>query len=106
MNMQAVFLLAIIAVLLLTLPYIWRIVKGPTVFDRVQALNGVGTKVPVLAVLIGLVLDRVPMYVDMALSLFLLNLFVSLLVAKYMHLKVGPTGALSAGSTPEGGQRA
>lgn len=101
MNMQTVFLTAIIVVLLLSVPYIWRVVKGPTVFDRVQALNGIGTKVPVLAVLIGLVLDRVPMYVDMALALFLLNLFVSLLVAKYMHLKVGP-GAASA----EGGRQA
>ena len=97
MDMQTLFLIATVAVLLLTLPYIWRIVVGPTVFDRVQALNGMGTKVPVLAVLIGLVLDRVPMYVDMALSLFLLNLFVTLLVAKYMHLKTDEE------SNPEGG---
>lgn len=85
--MEAVFSFAVLAVLVLSLPYVWRIVKGPTVFDRVQALNGVGTKVPVLLVLLGLVFDRLPMFVDLALALFLLNLFTTLLVAKYMRLK-------------------
>ncbi|MEX0742041.1 MAG: monovalent cation/H+ antiporter complex subunit F [Phycisphaeraceae bacterium] len=85
--METAFLLAIIAVLLLLLPYVWRIAQGPTVFDRVQALNGIGTKVPVLLVLIGLLFQRADMFIDLALALFLLNLFTTLLVAKYMRRK-------------------
>lgn len=87
MTMETAFIAAFVAVLTLSLPYMWRIVQGPTVFDRVQALNGVGTKVPVLLVLTGLIFDRLTMFVDLALALFLLNLFGTLLIAKYMRLR-------------------
>lgn len=73
--------------LLLALPYMVRVVAGPTVFDRVAGLNGIGTKVPVLLVLQGLMYDRLEMFVDIALALFLLNLFTTLLVARYVYDK-------------------
>lgn len=98
MVMQTVLLAAIVLLLVLATPYIWRMVTGPTVFDRVQALNAVGTKVPVLLVLIGLVFARADMFVDMALALFLLNLFTTLLVAKYIRAR-----ARTAGSGREAG---
>jgi len=82
--MEFVFLTSVVAVLVLAIPYMARAIIGPTVFDRVQALNGLGTKVPVLIVLIGLVYGRANMFIDLALALFLLNLFTTLLVAKYM----------------------
>jgi multicomponent Na+:H+ antiporter subunit F len=61
---------------------------GPTIFDRVVALNGMGTIIPVLLVLIGLLYNREDMFVDMALALFLLNLFMTLLIARYVRDKV------------------
>jgi multicomponent Na+:H+ antiporter subunit F len=74
--------------LLLLVPFIGRAIAGPTIFDRVVALNGMGTLVPVLLVLIGLRYDREDMFVDMALALFLLNLFMTLLMARYVRDKV------------------
>ena len=82
--MEMFFLIAIGVVLVLALPYIYRVIVGPTVFDRLQAFNGLGTKVPVLFVLIGLAYERTSMFIDLAIALFLLNLFTTLLVAKYM----------------------
>ena len=74
--------------LLLVVPFIGRAIAGPTIFDRVVALNGMGTLVPVLLVLIGLRYDREDMFVDMALALFLLNLFMTLLMARYVRDKL------------------
>jgi multicomponent Na+:H+ antiporter subunit F len=72
-------------ILLLTVPFIGRVIAGPTIFDRVQALNGMGTLIPLLMIMIGLVYGRVDMFVDLALALFLLNLFTTLLVARYVR---------------------
>jgi multicomponent Na+:H+ antiporter subunit F len=83
--MTAIFIGVTIAVLLIAVPFIFRVSSGPTIFDRVVALNGVGTLVPVTLVLVGLVYDRADMYVDLALALFLLNVFTTLLVARYVR---------------------
>lgn len=90
--MTGVFVIVLAAVLLLMLPYTLRIINGPTVFDRIVGLNGIGTKVPVALVMVGLLYDRVDMFVDLALALFLLNLFTTLLVAKYVREKGGAEG--------------
>lgn len=74
-------------VLVLLLPFIGRAIQGPTLFDRVLALNGMGTLVPMLMILIGLTYDRVDMFVDVALAMFLLNLFTTLLIARYVRQK-------------------
>lgn len=78
---------AVVLVLLLLLPFIWRAISGPTLFDRVVALNGTGTLVPMLMLLIGLTYDRVDMFVDVALAMFLLNLFTTLLIGRYVRQK-------------------
>lgn len=83
--MDALVSAATVITLLLVVPFIGRAVAGPTIFDRVVALTGMGTLVPVLLVLIGLRYRREDMFVDMALALFLLNLFLTLLVARYVR---------------------
>lgn len=85
--MITLFVIAMLIVLILTVPFIGRVIRGPTVFDRVVAVNGMGTLIPVLMVMVGLVYDRVDMFVDLALALFLLNLFTTLLIARYVRYK-------------------
>jgi multicomponent Na+:H+ antiporter subunit F len=75
------------ALLLFTLPFIGRVIAGPTLFDRVQALNGTGTIVPTVMIVLGLLHGRVDMFVDLALAMFLLNLFTTVLVARYVRDK-------------------
>jgi multicomponent Na+:H+ antiporter subunit F len=81
--------IAALMVLALTLPFISRAIRGPTVFDRVVALNGMGTLMPVFMIVVGLVYGRVDMFVDIALAMFLLNLFTTLLIARYVRDKAG-----------------
>jgi multicomponent Na+:H+ antiporter subunit F len=85
--MSAVFITATMLTLVLTVPFIGRVITGPTIFDRVVALNGIGTLIPVTLVLIGLIYNRLDMFVDLTLALFLLNVFTTLLVARYVRHK-------------------
>jgi len=80
-----VFIGALIVLLALFAPFLFRVIRGPTVFDRVVALNGLGTLLPVMLMLIGLLYGRAEMFVDIALALFLLNLFTTLLIAHYVR---------------------
>jgi multicomponent Na+:H+ antiporter subunit F len=76
------------AVLVVVIAYFMgRVIVGPTIFDRVVALNGIGTLVPVLMVMAGMVYGRIDMFVDLALALYLLNLFTTLLIARYVRQK-------------------
>lgn len=83
--MTTVFIGALMVLLALFAPFLFRVIRGPTVFDRVVALNGLGTLLPVMLVLIGLLYGRAEMFVDIALALFLLNLFTTLLIAHYVR---------------------
>lgn len=83
--MSLLFNVATLIVLALMIPFLGRALAGPTVFDRVLALNAMGTLVPVLLILVGLIYDREEMFVDLALALFLLNLFTTLLIARYVR---------------------
>lgn len=87
--MNLVFNVATLLVLLLMVPFLGRALVGPTVFDRVLALNAMGTLVPVLMILVGMIYDREDMFVDLALALFLLNLFTTLLIARYVRHRAG-----------------
>jgi multicomponent Na+:H+ antiporter subunit F len=74
-------------ILVVVASFMARIIVGPTIFDRVVALNAIGTLVPVVMVLTGLIYGRVDMFVDLALALYLLNLFTTLLIARYVRAK-------------------
>jgi multicomponent Na+:H+ antiporter subunit F len=85
--MMQVFAVVAVLVLVMTIPYLGRIINGPTIFDRVVALNGMGTLLPVLTIIVGLLYDRVDMFLDIALAVILLNLFTTLLIARYVRHK-------------------
>ena len=70
---------------LLSAAYLYRVLSGPTVFDRMLGLNGISTKVILLLLVIGTANDRVDMFVDIALGYALLNLVGSLAIAKYLE---------------------
>jgi multicomponent Na+:H+ antiporter subunit F len=85
--MSVVFAAVASLILVVIASFIGRVIVGPTIFDRVVALNGIGTLVPVLMVMAGMVYGRVDMFVDLALALYLLNLFTTLLIARYVRQK-------------------
>ena len=67
--------------------YLYRVLRGPTVFDRVLGLNGISTKSIILLIVIGVYFERVDMFIDISTGYALLNLVGALAVAKYLEEK-------------------
>lgn len=85
--MKLFFLGVLLTLAVLIAVYLYRVLRGPTIFDRVLGLNGISTKAIILLVLIGVVFERVDMFVDIATGYALLNLVGALAVAKYLEQK-------------------
>jgi multicomponent Na+:H+ antiporter subunit F len=81
------FLFVLLVLVSLIGAYLYRVLQGPTIFDRVLGLNGISTKAIILLVVIGVVYDRVEMFVDISTGYALLNLVGALAVAKYLEQK-------------------
>ncbi len=82
------FLIGLIVALTLTmLLSLYRVLGGPTVWDRLSGLGLIGTKTIVLLVLLGFVMERETIYVDIALSYALISFIGSLALAKYFEAK-------------------
>jgi multicomponent Na+:H+ antiporter subunit F len=78
-------LLILIGVVILSIPF-YRVLRGPTVFDRLLAIAAIGGKTVALILLLGLLFDRLPMFVDIALGYALLNFIAAIAVAEYFRL--------------------
>ena len=66
-----------------------RVVRGPTVFDRMVGAGAMGTTTLVLVGLIGWVDRRLDMFVDIALAYAMLNFAGAIVVAKYLDVTRG-----------------
>ena len=83
-----IFLLYVLVLLAILLGvYLYRVLKGPTIFDRVLGLNGISTKAIILIIVMGTYFERVDMFVDISTGYALLNLVGALAVAKYLERK-------------------
>ena len=85
--MKLLILCALVLLAVLIGAYLYRVLKGPTIFDRVLGLNGISTNAIILLVLIGSYFERVDMFIDIATGYALLNLVGALAVAKYLEQK-------------------
>ena len=83
--MSSFFPFVLVTLTVLMVVYLYRVVRGPTVFDRVLGLNGISTKAIVLLVVIGTVFERVEMFVDISTGYALLNLVSALAIAKFLE---------------------
>jgi multicomponent Na+:H+ antiporter subunit F len=77
---------AMILALAMTLS-LYRVLRGPTVFDRLTGLGLIGTKTIVLLILLGFLANRVDIFVDITLSYTLISFIGSLALAKYFERK-------------------
>ena len=83
--MKIFFLFVLLTVTVLIFVYLYRVLRGPTVFDRVLGLNGISTKAIILLIVIGTFYERVDMFVDISTGYALLNLVGALAIAKYLE---------------------
>ena len=81
--MDSLFLYAAVLLIVLIILLLYRIIIGPTVIDRILAVNVIGTKSIVILVLMGIIFKRIEMFVDIAIGYGLLNFIASLAAAKY-----------------------
>ena len=87
--MDTIFLYCSLYLALLMLLSLYRGVFGPTVVDRMIAVNAIGSKTTVLLILIGLLYHRVDMFVDIALAYAMLNFVAVLAASRYFQKRKG-----------------
>jgi multicomponent Na+:H+ antiporter subunit F len=68
---------------------LYRAVLGPTVLDRLVGVNAIGSKTTVLLILIGLIYQRVEMFVDIALAYATLNFLAVLAASRFFQKRKG-----------------
>jgi multicomponent Na+:H+ antiporter subunit F len=66
---------------------LYRVVEGPTIFDRMLGVGAIGTKTMVLILAIGLIFNRLDMFVDITLAYAVLNFIGTIAIAKFLGTK-------------------
>ena len=74
-----------VLILIAALAVVYRLIVGPTVLDRVMAVNVIGTKTIVLLALIGFFYGRPEMFLDIALLYSLINFIATIAVLRYLE---------------------
>ena len=87
--MKNVFIYSGIFLSLLMLLSLYRAVFGPTVLDRLLGVNAIGSKTTTLLILVGLIYQRVDMFVDIALAYAMLNFIAVLAASRYFQKQKG-----------------
>jgi multicomponent Na+:H+ antiporter subunit F len=64
---------------------LYRVLAGPTIFDRLTGLSLIGTKSIIILLLLGVPGGRVDGFVDIALSYALISIVGALTLAKYFE---------------------
>lgn len=79
---QAFIAIGIALTIIIAIPA-YRVVFGPTVFDRLLGAGAIGNKTLVLVCLVGVMFDRLDMFVDITVAYAILNFIGNLAIAKY-----------------------
>ncbi|MFD1684443.1 cation:proton antiporter [Halobellus litoreus] len=79
---DTVLLVAAGAFVLFAIVLVYRIVAGPTMQDRVIAVNAIGTNAVVVLALLAAALDQ-PGFLDVALVYGMLNFLMSIAISKF-----------------------
>jgi multicomponent Na+:H+ antiporter subunit F len=83
--MEKFFLFSAIGLtIIISIPF-YRVIKGPTVFDRLLGVGAIGTKTTVIICFIGLLFNRLDMFIDIALVYAILNFISVIMISKYFE---------------------
>jgi len=75
--------LSVILTVIIFIP-LYRVLMGPTLFDRVLGAGAIATKTMVLILVIGLVFNRLDMFIDITMAYAILNFIGNIAIAKYL----------------------
>jgi multicomponent Na+:H+ antiporter subunit F len=87
--MTAALLVLLAALVVAMLLPFYRVVRGPTIFDRMIGVGVIGTSTVILLCLVGFIVGRVDMFVDIAIAYAMLNFTGGIVVAKYLDTSAG-----------------
>ena len=76
-----------LAILLAVLLSLYRVVRGPSIIDRIIAVNVIGTKTIAVIVLTGYLFERVEFFIDIAFLYALINFIGALALSRYFEEK-------------------
>lgn len=66
---------------------LYRVLRGPSIFDRLSGLGLISTKAVVLLVVIGFIFGRMELFIDITLTYALIGFIGTLILAKYFEHK-------------------
>jgi len=78
----------------------YRVLVGPTLYDRLLAVGAIGTYAVLLLALIGFIYERPSGFLDLAITYAILNFVGVVAIAKYLDLD-SQKSADAAGGTEE-----
>ena len=81
-QMQDIFLSVAFIIVIASFVSLYRGIEGPGIFNRIIAVNVIGTKTIVLLVLIGFIYER-PDFFDIALVYAILNFIMTIAATRY-----------------------
>jgi multicomponent Na+:H+ antiporter subunit F len=88
--MDTFFVAATVALVAIVLLPFYRVMRGPTVFDRLLAIGAMGAKTIGLVCMFGFLYGRFYMFADIALAYAVLNFIAGIAVAKYFTRERSP----------------
>jgi multicomponent Na+:H+ antiporter subunit F len=80
--------LSVVLTVIIFIP-LYRVITGPTLYDRMLGAGAIGTKTMVLILVIGFVFNRIDMFIDITLAYAALNFIGVIAIAKYINTRVG-----------------
>ncbi len=93
------FTVAMLAILVTMLMALARSFMGPTIYDRILAINSAGTATVLFIAVLGFLMGR-PEFLDIALAYALINFIGTLAVLKFF--KYGNLGSSDSSDSAEG----
>ncbi|KAF5421713.1 MAG: putative monovalent cation/H+ antiporter subunit F [ANME-2 cluster archaeon HR1] len=81
-HMPDFFLFVAVIIVIASFVSLYRAIEGPGIFNRIIAVNVIGTKTIVLLVLIGFIYER-PDFFDIALVYAILNFIMTIAATRY-----------------------
>lgn len=79
--------LSVILSIIIFIP-LYRVIVGPTLYDRMLGAGAIATKTMVLILVIGFVFGRVDMFIDITLAYAILNFIGTIAIAKYLGTRI------------------
>jgi multicomponent Na+:H+ antiporter subunit F len=78
--------LSVVLTVIIFIP-LYRVVVGPTLYDRILGAGAIATKTMVLILVIGLVFNRLDMFIDITMAYAILNFIGTIAIAKYLETR-------------------